>query len=227
MAALFVPTGEGARAGPYETKKGAAAGRRACKGRSECAGGTFCLDPGRKRGGAVRRVVITGLGAIAPNGIGKEAFWEATVSGVSGAEKITKFDVSQMTSQMACEVKNFDPRAFDLSEFESTRLDRHVQFALAAAQEAVEDADLDVESIDRERAGVFVGSTNSSIETFESTWESLTRKGEESFIDKTLPPDFYLGLVANAAPASIAIHYGFKGPSILVSDACSSAVNAV
>jgi beta-ketoacyl-acyl-carrier-protein synthase II len=177
----------------------------------------------------MRRVVITGLGVIAPNGIGKDAFWEATVNGVSGAEKITKFDVSQMTSQIACEVKGFDPRAFALNDYESTTLDRHVQFALAAAHEAVEDSGLDVESIDRERAGAFVGSTNSAPETYESAWEKLTDKGRESLIGKEdqLPPDFYFGLLSNAAPSSIAIHYGFKGPAILVSDACSSGVDAI
>jgi beta-ketoacyl-acyl-carrier-protein synthase II len=177
----------------------------------------------------VPRVVITGLGVIAPNGIGKDAFWEATLNGVSGADKITKFDVSQMNSQIACEVKGFDPRSFGLDDYQSTTLDRHVQFALAAATEAVEDSGLDVESIDRERAGAFVGSTNSAPETYEGAWEKLTDNGKESLIGKEeqLPADFYFGLLSNAAPSSIAIHYGFKGPSILVSDACSSGVNAI
>ena len=174
----------------------------------------------------MRRVVITGLGAVAPNGIGKEAFWEATVNGVSAAEKITKFDVSEMTSQIACEVKGFDPKDFDLDDYESTVLDRHVQLALASAKEAVEDASLEVEKIDRERAGVFVGSTNSAPETYEGTWERVTNKGEKSLVGADLPEDFFFGLLSNAAPASIAIKNGFKGPSILISDACSSGVNA-
>jgi beta-ketoacyl-acyl-carrier-protein synthase II len=177
----------------------------------------------------MRRVVITGLGVLAPNGNGKDAFWDATVKGVSGAEPITKFDVSQMTSQMACEVKDFDPRAAGLNEYESTTLDRHVQLAVAAAIEAVADADLDVDAVDKERAGAFVGSTNSAPETFEGEWERLTQKGQERFVGKEneLPKDFYFGLLSNAAPSSIAIHYGFKGPSILVSDACSSGVDAI
>jgi beta-ketoacyl-acyl-carrier-protein synthase II len=177
----------------------------------------------------VRRVVITGLGAVAPNGIGKDAFWDAAVKGVSGAAPITKFDASQMTSQIACEVKGFDPRAAGLNDYESTTLDRHAQFALASAVEAVADADLDVDAVDKERAGAFVGSTNSAPETYETTWERLTKKGQEPFVGKEsqLPDDFYFGLLSNAAPASIAIHYGFKGPSILVSDACSSGVDAI
>jgi beta-ketoacyl-acyl-carrier-protein synthase II len=175
----------------------------------------------------MRRVVITGLGVLAPNGNGKKAFWEATVNGVSGAERITKFDVSQMTSQIACEVKGFDPASLGLGEFETTTLDRHVHLALASAMEAVEDADLDTTKVDGERAGVFVGSTNSAPETYEAAWERLTDKGRESLIGKPLPEDFYFGLLSNAAPSSIAIHYGFKGPSVLVSDACSSGVDAI
>jgi 3-oxoacyl-[acyl-carrier-protein] synthase II len=175
----------------------------------------------------MRRVVITGLGALAPNGLGKEAFWSACVRGVSGAARITKFDVSQMTSQIACEVKGFDPRAYGLTEYEATHLDRHVQFAIACANQAVEDAQLDVRRVDRERAGVYVGSTNSAPETFESVWERVTDRGAESMAGKALPPEFYFGLLSNAAASGVAIHHGFMGPSGVVSDACSSGVNAV
>lgn len=175
----------------------------------------------------MRRVVITGLGVIAPNGIGKEAFWEACVKGISGAAPITKFDASQMTSRIACEVKGFDPRAFGLNDYEATSLDRHVQFALASTAQAVEDAGLDLTTVDRERAGVFVGSTNSAPETFEGVWERVTNKGAQSMVGKDLPPEFYFGLLSNAAASSIAIHYGLMGPLSMISDACSSGVNAI
>ncbi|MGH3104046.1 MAG: beta-ketoacyl-[acyl-carrier-protein] synthase family protein [Gaiellaceae bacterium] len=171
--------------------------------------------------------MITGLGVLAPNGVGKEAFWDACVKGISGAELITKFDVSQMTSQIACEVRDFDPRAFGLDDYESTSLDRHVQFALAAAVQAVEDAQLDVDAIDRERAGVWIGSTNSAPETYEGVWERVTGKGAESIVGKKLPDDFYWGVLSNAASSSIAVRFGFKGPAVMVSDACSSGVNAL
>ena len=175
----------------------------------------------------MRRVVITGIGVIAPNGIGKEAFWEACVKGVSGAGPVTRFDAGQMTSQIACEVDGFDPRAFGLDEYEATSLDRHVQFALATSAEAIEDARLEPALIDRDRAGVFIGSTNSAPNTFESVWEEVTNKGAESMVGKELPAEFYFGLLSNAAGSSIAVHYGFNGPTTLVSDACSSGVNAV
>jgi beta-ketoacyl-acyl-carrier-protein synthase II len=175
----------------------------------------------------VRRVVITGLGVIAPNGTGKQAFWEACVNGVSGAGPVTRFDASPMTSQIACEVNDFDPGEYELTEYESTSLDRHVQLAVASAVRAVEDAELDVRTVDRERAGVWIGSTNSAPTTFEGVWEELTDKGAESLVGKQLPPEFYFGILSNAAGSAIAVRYGFNGPTALISDACSSGVDAM
>lgn len=175
----------------------------------------------------MRRVVITGIGVIAPNGIGKEAFWDACVKGISAAAPITSFDVSKMTSHMACEVHDFDPRAFGLNEYESTQLDRHAQFALASSIQAVADANLDIDAIDHDRAGVFVGSTNAATVTFERVWEDVTQRGLHSMIGKTLPPEFFYSVLSNAAGANIAVHYGLHGPTSMVSDACSSGVNAV
>jgi beta-ketoacyl-acyl-carrier-protein synthase II len=175
----------------------------------------------------MRRVVITGLGTIAPNGNDTQTFWDNTVKGISGAGYITRFDVSQMTSRIGCEIKDFVPRRAGLSEFESLHLDRHVQFAIAAAIEAIGDAQLDPAAIDRERAGVFIGSTNLAPETFETVWAAATNRGAESIVGKTLPEQFYFGLLANAAAASLAVRFGFMGPTAMVSDACSSGVNAI
>ncbi len=175
----------------------------------------------------MRRVVITGLGTIAPNGIGKDAFWDACVNGVSAAALITKFDVSKMPSQIACEVKNFNPADYSLTPWEIDSLDRHAQFGLAAAKQAIEDAQLDLATLDHDRTGVFMGTTNSAPDTFERVWEDVTNKGELSMIGKQLPKEFSYALLSNSAAMSIAIHYGFHGPSIVVSDACSSGVNAV
>jgi 3-oxoacyl-[acyl-carrier-protein] synthase II len=175
----------------------------------------------------VQRVVITGLGVIAPNGIGKERFWDACVNGVSGAGPVTRFDAGQMISQVACEVDGFDPRDFGLDDYESNSLDRHVQLALGAAADAVEDGALDTQKLDRDRAGVFIGSTNSAPTTFEGVWERLTDRGAESLVGKPLPDEFYYGILSNAAGSAIAIRYGFHGPTSLISDACSSGVDAV
>ena len=175
----------------------------------------------------MRRVVITGLGVIAPNGIGKQAFWDACVNGVSGAGRVTQFDVSPMTSQIACEVRDFDPGEFGLTEYESTCLDRHVQLALASAIGRWRTPTSTSSRSTGERAGVYIGSTNSAPTTFESVWEELTDKGAESLVGKPLPPEFYFGILSNAAGSSIAIRYGFKGPTALISDACSSGVDAI
>lgn len=175
----------------------------------------------------MRRVVITGLGVVAPNGIGKEAFWDACVKGKSAAATITSFDVSRMTSQIACEVKNFSPRDHGLNEFEATVLDRHAQFAIACSTMAVEDADMDVSRLDKDRVGVYVGSTNSACVTFETTWERSTDFGLNPMGSKPLPTGFFGGILSNAAPSGIAMHYGFKGPRAIISDACSSGVNAI
>ena len=175
----------------------------------------------------MRRVVITGLGTVAPNGIGKEAFWAACIQGISAAAHITAFDVSQMTSQIACEVKNFDPRDYSMTDWELTDLSRHAQFALASAIQAIEDARLDVTRLDRDRVGVFVGTTNSAPDKFERVWEEVTHNGAETMIGKPLPAEFSYALLANSAAIGIAIHYGFHGLSCTVSDACSSGMNAV
>ena len=175
----------------------------------------------------MRRVVITGLGVIAPNGIGKQAFWDACVNGVSGAGPVTRFDASPMTSQIACEVNDFDPGEYGLTEYESTSLDRHVQLALASAVRRWRTPTSTSSRSTGERAGVWIGSTNSAPTTFESVWEELTDKGAESLVGKPLPPEFYFGILSNAAGSSIAVRYGFKGPTALISDACSSGVDAM
>jgi beta-ketoacyl-acyl-carrier-protein synthase II len=174
-----------------------------------------------------RRVVVTGLGVIAPNGIGKDAFWQACTGGVSAARKITKFDTAGFTSQIACEVRDFDAAGLGLNDEERATLDRHVQFAVAAANQAIDDAGLDTRALDTDRAGAFVGSTTASAETFESVWEDVTSRGSESMLGKDLPPRFYFGVLPNAASASIAVHHGLHGPSMMVSDACSSGINAI
>ena len=103
------------------------------------------------------RVVITGLGVVSPVGTGKEAFWDAMMSGKNGIDKITRFDAAEYKAQIAGEVKDFDPADY-MDKKESKRIDRYAQFAMAAAKLAVEDAKLDLEQENLERIGTFVGS---------------------------------------------------------------------
>jgi 3-oxoacyl-(acyl-carrier-protein) synthase len=132
-----------------------------------------------------------------------------------------------MPCQFACEVKDFDPRSFGLDDEESTVLDRHVQFALAASAEALEDSRLELGEIDRARAGVFVGSTNGPADTFEAVWEQATNRGAHEMRTEDLRSQLYFSLLPSSAPVSIASRYRLTGPSALVSDACSSGMNAV
>ncbi len=113
-----------------------------------------------------RRVVVTGLGIIAPNGIGKETFWEACVSGRSGVGRITRFDSSPLPVQIAGEVASFDPLALGVSEKETVYLDRPTQFSIAASNMALEDAGLldRLSEPERERTGVFMGSAMAGVD---------------------------------------------------------------
>src|SRR5579884_1389922 len=126
-----------------------------------------------------RRVVVTGLGIIAPNGIGKENFWEACVSGRSGVGRITRFDSSPLPVQIAGEVASFDAMALGVTEKEMVYLDRPTQFAIAAANMALEDAGLldRLSELERERTGVFMGSAMAGVDELEKLWVRLTENG--------------------------------------------------
>lgn len=176
-----------------------------------------------------RRVVVTGLGVVAPTGIGVEPFWQACLAGRSGAALITRFDASQMASQMACEV-DLDPVAAGLTTYERTALDLHAQFALVAAIEAVADAGLgaalDAGSVAADRVGVFVGCAEGPAHTVEPVWAAATDGGRRPMEREAVDHAFLSGIAANAAPVSIAARFGLHGPALVVSDACSSAMDA-
>ena len=110
------------------------------------------------------RVVITGIGAITPIGIGREAFWKALLEGKNGIGRITRFDASECHSQIAGEVKDFEPGDY-IDKKEAKRMDRYTQFAVAAAKLALEDAKIDLEKEDRERIDTFIGAGIGGIET--------------------------------------------------------------
>lgn len=122
-----------------------------------------------------KRVVITGLGAITPIGIGKDAFWEGLMEGKNGIGKITRFDASEYGAQIAGEVKGFEPTDY-IDKKESKRMDRYAQFAVAAAKLAIEDAGLDLEKEDRDRIGTYIGAASAVLRRCTlSTRSSLTR----------------------------------------------------
>jgi beta-ketoacyl-acyl-carrier-protein synthase II len=176
-----------------------------------------------------RRVVITGLGVVAPNGIGKEAFWDACISGRSGIRRITRFDASQMSVQIAGEVTNFCPEALGLTRDESKSLDRAAQYAVAGANLAMQDAKL-INAIDEEehdRIGVAIGTAMACVDGADVLWAAYTDTG-------THPPritrdEFIIPtpLMTHASVAAIATHHQLHGPCIGLTTACSAGADAI
>lgn len=165
------------------------------------------------------RVVITGLGAISPIGIGKENFWEALKAGTNGIGKITQFDATGYTSQIAGEVENFDPVQF-IDKKEIKRMDRYTQFALAATRLALDDAQL--KEIDSERTGVFVGSGIGGMSTLHNQYEKLFTKGPSR-----ISPFFIPMMIGNMAAGNIAIAFKLQGPCECIVTACASGTNSI
>lgn len=170
----------------------------------------------------MKRVVITGIGALTPIGNNAEEYWQGLVNGVSGAAPITLFDATNAKTTFACEVKNFDgSQYFDRKEIR--KYDRFSQFGIVAADQAVQDSGLDLEKIDKDFAGVIWASGIGGIQTFE---EEIT-----SFVhgDGTLrfSPFFIPKMIADICAGHISIKYGFRGPNFCTVSACASSAHAL
>ncbi len=169
----------------------------------------------------VRRVVVTGLGAITPLGVGVPVFWEGLKKGKSGAAKLSLFDASEYPTTFGCEVKEYDPeKHFDRRELR--HLDREVQFALVASEEARRDAGIDFDRLDRERCGAIVGSGIGGLWTTEEECRTLIAKGM-----KRVSPFLVPMMMINAASGQLAIRHGLKGPNFTVSSACATGNHAI
>lgn len=162
------------------------------------------------------RVVITGLGAVSPIGIGKDAFFEGLLTGKSGVKKIASFDVSNFSVQIGAEIPDFVPENY-IDKKEVSRIDRVQQFAFAAAKEAIEDSHLELDKVDPERVGVYVTSGVGGIITLEQQVLVNKEKGP-SRVSPFLVP----ALIIDEIPAYIAIKYGFKGETLAAVAACAS-----
>ena len=176
-----------------------------------------------------RRVVITGLGVVAPNGIGKEAFWDACISGHSGIRRITRFDASQMPVQIAGEVTNFCPEALGLTGDECKSIDRATQYALAAANLAMQDAKL-VNMLSEEESnhiGVSIGMAMACVDGADTLWAAYTDNGKHPpriTGDNLIVPT---PLMTHASAAAIANHYQLHGPCFALATACSAGADAI
>lgn len=170
----------------------------------------------------LKRVVITGIGAITPIGNNIEEYWKGLENGVSGANMITRFDASKFKTRFACEVKNFDPTQF-FDRKEVRKLDRYAQFALVAVDEAMRDSQIDLEKIDHDRAGVIWASGIGGLDTFVQEIMSFAQgDGTPRF-----SPFFIPKMIADIAAGHISMKYSFRGPNFATVSACASSTNAL
>lgn len=169
-----------------------------------------------------KRVVITGLGAITPIGNNIEEYWNNLINGVSGSEIITHFDPSKFKTRFACEVKGFDPNQhFDRKEVK--KLDLFAQYALVAAEQAIQDSKLDLNAINHDKAGVIWGSGIGGIQTFlEEVKSYATGDGTPRF-----SPFFIPKMISDIASGHISMKYNFRGPNFTTVSACASSTNAL
>jgi 3-oxoacyl-[acyl-carrier-protein] synthase II len=168
-----------------------------------------------------RRVVVTGIGVVSPIGNSVEEFWSNLKAGVSGIDKLTRFDASEFSTKIAAEVKNFDPLKY-IDKKESRRLDLTEQYAIATAQQAFDDANLGSDSLDPERAGVVVGSGIGGIDTFEKQHAILLKQGPNR-----VSPFFIPMMIIDMSAGLISIRFNFKGPNYATVSACASGSHAI
>lgn len=170
----------------------------------------------------MRRVVVTGLGAITPVGKNLHEYWEGLINGISGSEMITRFDTEKFKTKFACEIKGYDSsKYFDRKE--ANKLDLFAQYALIASDEAIADSGLLLDKINKERVGVIWASGIGGIETFYLTIKSYIEGGSTP----RFSPFFIPKMIGDIAAGSISIKHGFSGPNFSTVSACASSTNAL
>jgi len=171
----------------------------------------------------LKRVVVTGLGAVTPLGNTPEETWENMVKGVSGAAPITLFDATNFKTQFACEVKNWNPNEW-IDRKDARKMDRYAQLAMASAVQGVKDSGLDLDQVDKNRVGVIYGVGIGGIKSFEeeASYYALNKEKGPRF-----SPFFIPKMIADIAAGQISIHFGFHGPNFTTTSACASSTNAL
>ncbi|ALJ05697.1 3-oxoacyl-ACP synthase [Pseudalgibacter alginicilyticus] len=170
----------------------------------------------------LKRVVVTGLGALTPIGNTKDEYWDGLISGKSGAAPITYYDTEKFKTKFACELKDFEVTDF-IDRKESRRMDKFAQYAMVAADEAILDSKLNLEAVNKLRVGVIWGAGIGGLETFQQ--EVLNFAGGDG--TPRFNPFFIPKMIADIAPANISIKHGFMGPNYTTVSACASSANAI
>ena len=168
----------------------------------------------------MKRVVVTGLGAITPVGNDVPAFWESLTQGKCGIDLITKFDTTEYRAKLAAEVKDFDPSLY-MDKSEIRKNDKFVQFAVAASSQAVTDSGIQG-NVEPDRFGVYYGSGIGGFDTFVAEHNNLLSRGPQR-----VSPLFIPKMISNIAAGNIAIKFGAKGPCISISTACATGTSAI
>lgn len=171
----------------------------------------------------LKRVVVTGLGAVTPLGLNVAETWAALLEGVSGAGPITRFDASQFKTQFACEVKNFDP-SLHFDRKEARKYDRYAQYAVVAAKEGIADSGLDLDTVNKNRVGVIFAAGIGGIRTFEEEVGGYYLNEDKG---PRFNPFFIPKMIADIAAGHISMMYGFHGPNYATVSACASSTNAL
>ena len=168
-----------------------------------------------------RRVVVTGMGVITPLGNSVTELWEGLKAGKSGIGPLTRLDKEEYTSQIAGEIRNFDPSEF-MEKKDARKMANFSQYAVSGAVQAMRQAGLDQESVNPERCGVILGNGIGGFEVIEESHRILFEKGPRRVPPMTIPK-----LISNEGPGQVAIHFGFKGPCYTITTACASGTDAI
>jgi len=174
-----------------------------------------------------RRVVVTGLGVVSPNGIGKDNVWEGMINGKSGVKRVDGFDVSVFNTKIAAEARDFDPFKLGLTHEEVMRMDRYVQFAVTCAKMAVEDAKLDFSKVDLDRVGVCLANAICGTKYMEEEFALVTDDGKKPIDPSKVRPDLYDAAMFNTPSIEISARYGLRGVCSTLSTGCTAGTDSL
>lgn len=169
----------------------------------------------------MRRVVITGLGAISPIGLDRDEFWNSLINGKSGIGPITRFNTENYDTKFAAEVKGFNPEEY-LSKKEARRMDRFSQYTVAAAKLAIDDGNINLEEIKKENVGVILGVGIGGLGTFEKEHSKLLNRGPKRVSPLVIPM-----MISNMGAAQVSMNFGLKGPTMTMTTACASGTDSI
>jgi len=169
------------------------------------------------------KIVVTGIGALTPIGNTKDEFWKASLEGKNGSGPITRFDASEFKTRFACELKGYDP-LLHMTRKETQRMDLFTQFSISATAEAIADAGMDLDAVDKDRVGVIIGSGIGGMTSFHEQSRNMFERGGKP---DRISPFFVPMIISDIAAGQVAIKYGFKGPNYATVSACATSSHSI